>query len=190
MENPFAELVSHLHLKAAIKAPVDAAKAVETAGSAVGGAVKDVASGVSTVASAATSVISFMEALEKPTLTVVNDIIQYTPDAVKIANVLLPEYAVLEDAAGAGVVDSMTLLKNGIMLVQQKYATAPKGQATNDAKKAEVMTTFAPAVITMLGAAGVKNATTTRVGNMVDAIVQMLNSNVVPTSVLSAAKPA
>jgi hypothetical protein len=159
MSNPFEALVSHV------------AGAAKSTGGVLSGLEKDTV-----------KVLSFMEALEKPALVVVDDIMKYTPDAVHIANVLLPEYSILEDAAGAGVVDAMQVLKNGIILVQQANASLPKTAATNDAKKAQVMADFAPSVIALLTQSGIKTATTTRVGNMVDAIVQMLNSNVVPVT--------
>lgn len=179
--NPLAELVNHLHLKAALKAPVVAGEAVAKAAVDTAEVATKAAGSVSTISKDIGDVVSFMEAIAKPTLVVADDIIKYTPDAVKVANVLLPEYAVLEDAAGTAVIDAVTLLKNGIIMTQQKYAGATPGAATNTAKKTDVLTTFGPAVNTILTTAGIKMPTG-RLGNMVDALVQMLNSNIVPVT--------
>lgn len=175
MNNPLAALVNHLHLKEIAKAPVSVVEGVAHVGA-------QAATATAHAAVSAVKVVSFMQHIESGGLTVADDIIKYTPTAVAIANAVLPEFTLLEDASGAAVVGAMTLLKNGIIMVQQTHAALPSGDLKNTVKKTAVMVTFAPAVLTILNQAGL-NVNENRVSKIIDAIVQILGSNAVPVPV-------
>jgi len=169
MENPLAALVSHLHLK-------DAVKVVPVVS---GAAVKGITTVAKEVPKIATDMESVMVHVAKYATVGLDDVQKYTPDAVHIANVLFPEYTLLEDTAGALVVNACGLLKNGILMIQQKYAVTPKTPETNAQKFADAMVTFGPVVMSLLTMAGL-NVNDTRVGKAINAIVEMLGANMVP----------
>lgn len=164
MGNPLEALIKDLHLKQVVHAPVAATEAV-----------------AHVVAKEAPKFVSVMVHVEQNTTVALDEIQKYTPKAVAIANVVAPEFALLEDAAGVAVVGACGMLKNGILLIQQKYANAPKGPTTNAAKFADVMATFSPIAMSIMNQAGL-HVDDTRAGKIVNSIVEILGANLVPVT--------
>ena len=109
-----------------------------------------------------------------------SDIIAYTPDAVDIAEMLLPAYKQLESGIGQMVVQACQLLLTGIVNAQQKYAAdanVPGAQKSQD-----VLLSVGGTVISILGLAKIGSATQSFVQGLIDAIVAILKVRPAPAA--------
>jgi hypothetical protein len=131
---------------------------------------------------------SFMSHVTKFCNIALDDVIKYTPEADIIANAVAPEYKLLEDVAARGVIAGCTLLKNTIVLTQQKYAGAAKGDTTNQTKLADAIAAAGPAALLLFQQAGLK-VDDARLTNIISAIVQIMKSNQVPVDATGQALP-
>lgn len=113
------------------------------------------------------------------------DVIQYTPDAEEIAAILLPGYKTLEASIGNMVVQGCQLLLTGIISAQQKYAS--DASATGAQKSQDVLTSVGGTVQSILGLAGVGQASEDFVQKLINAIVDILKVRPAPTTAAVAA---
>lgn len=74
------------------------------------------------------------------------------------------------------VVGGLSLLQNSVVSIEQKYAAANLQNGTGTQKAAEVLALSGPAATQMLTAAGVPNVTDVYIGNIITAIVGVLNA--------------
>jgi hypothetical protein len=81
----------------------------------------------------------------------------------------------------AGLADATSLIQNAVLLVEQKYSAAGVQSGTGAQKLAEVLLLAGPVVTQLLGAAGV-TASSAYVQNLVNAVVAILNVQVMPAT--------
>jgi hypothetical protein len=88
-----------------------------------------------------------------------------------------PEMTELADATG--------LIQTAVLEVEQKYAAAGMQSGTGAQKLAEVMTLAGPTVTSLLTKAGVANTSTDYIESLVNAVVAILNVQMLPASVVT-----
>ncbi len=114
--------------------------------------------------------ISVMEQIGKDALKALAEIVKYLPAAAGLAAEIFPA----ESAAIAGVVNSVDLIQNAVVTVEQKMAAGNVSKGTGTQKLADVLTIVTPTVTQLLTAEGIK-ADTAYIQNLVNAVVAILN---------------
>ena len=124
--------------------------------------------------------VSIMEQIGKDALKALAEIVKYLPAAAGLAAEIFPA----ESAAIAGVVNSVDLIQNAVVTVEQKMAAGNVSKGTGTQKLADVLTIVTPTVTQLLTAEGIK-ADTAYIQNLVNAVVAVLNvrdSTIIATS--------
>lgn len=124
--------------------------------------------------------VSIMEQIGKDALKALAEIVKYLPAAAGLAAEIFPA----ESAAIAGVVNSVDLIQNAVVTVEQKMAAGNVSKGTGTQKLADVLTIVTPTVTQLLTAEGIK-ADTAYIQNLVNAVVAILNvrdSTIIATS--------
>lgn len=124
--------------------------------------------------------VSIMEQIGKDALKALAEIVKYLPAAAGLAAEIFPA----ESAAIAGVVNSVDLIQNAVVTVEQKMAAGNVSNGTGTQKLADVLTIVTPTVTQLLTAEGIK-ADTAYIQNLVNAVVAILNvrdSTIIATS--------
>ena len=114
--------------------------------------------------------VSIMEQIGKDALKALAEIVKYLPAAAGLAAEIFPA----ESAAITGVVNSVDLIQNAVVTVEQKMAAANVATGTGAQKLADVLTIVTPTVTQLLTAEGI-NADTAYIQNLVNAVVAILN---------------
>ena len=114
--------------------------------------------------------VSIMEQIGKDALKALAEIVKYLPAAAGLAAEIFPA----ESAAIAGVVNSVDLIQNAVVTVEQKMAAGNVSNGTGTQKLADVLTIVTPTVTQLLTAEGIK-ADTAYIQNLVNAVVAILN---------------
>lgn len=110
------------------------------------------------------------------------EVVKYSPAVESLAQVLFPEYAGLEAASQGKLVQVATLLRDAILTVQQKYASAESSDATNAAKLADVLALVGSTTVSTLQQAGIKSADLDRVTAAINATVAVLKAQPAPAA--------
>jgi hypothetical protein len=111
-----------------------------------------------------------METIGRDALKLLSEIVKYLPAAAGLAAEIFPA----QSAAIAGVVNSVDLIQNAVVTVEQKMAAAGAAKGTGTQKLADVLTIVTPTVTQLLTAEGIK-VDTVYLQNIVNAVVAILN---------------
>lgn len=114
--------------------------------------------------------ISLMEQIAVDALKGLEEVAKYLPKAAGLAALIFPAQA----AAITGVVNSVELIQNAVVTVEQKMAAAGKQTGTGAQKAADVLTLVTPTVTQLLTAEGL-HVDTAFLQNIVNAVVAILN---------------
>jgi hypothetical protein len=126
--------------------------------------------------------ISVMETVGKDALKVWSDVVKYLPSAVSLASLIFPPAA----APLAGVVNSVDLIQQAVVTVEQKFAAAGAATGTGSQKLAQVLTMVTPTVTQLLTAEKV-TVDPTFLANIVNAVVAILNVQAASAAALTPA---
>lgn len=127
------------------------------------------------------SLLTVLETIEKDATIALADVIQYTPKAATLAEVLFPAYAGETATVSATTVTVATLIQNAVLAIEAKYATATPGTTTNASKLADVLSIVEQPAISLLSSAGV-NLNSTQVTNVINAVVAIFKNTAVPVT--------
>jgi len=130
----------------------------------------------------ASKFISVMETVGKDALKVWADVVKYLPSAVSIASLIFPPAA----APLAGVVNSVDLIQQAVVTVEQKFAASGAATGTGAQKLAQVLTMVTPTVTQLLTAEKV-TVDPTFLTNIVNAVVAILNVQAASAAALTPA---
>lgn len=125
---------------------------------------------------------NFMAWIGKEEKVVYADIVKYAPKAATLAEMLFPSEAAAIAAGTSTALDATTLIQNAVLMVEQKYVASGAATGTGVQKSAEVLALAGPAVTSLLTAAGVSNASTSYIQNLITAVVSVLNVTAAPAS--------
>jgi hypothetical protein len=114
--------------------------------------------------------VSVMELVGKDALKVLGVVKEYLPEAAALASVLFPQ----DVAAITGVVNSIELVQNAVVLVEQKMAAAGTPTGTGVQKLAEVTALVGPVVTQLLTAEKIP-CDAAFLTKMINAVVAILN---------------
>jgi hypothetical protein len=114
--------------------------------------------------------VSIMEQIGKDALKALAEVVKYLPAAASLAAEIFPA----ESAAISGVVNSVDLIQNAVVTIEQKMAAAGASSGTGAQKAADVLTLVAPTVTQLLTAEGIK-VDASYLQGLVDAVVAILN---------------
>lgn len=122
--------------------------------------------------------VSVMEAIGKGFEKGLMWAVQYAVPVEKLVALIFPA-AAPEALAFAGATQ---LIQNAVLSIEQKYAASGKQTGSGAQKSAEVLTLAGPTVLQLLQQAGVKDADTSYVQNIIDAVVAILNVQQAPAA--------
>ncbi len=122
--------------------------------------------------------VTVMEAVGRDALKALAEIVKYLPAAAGLAAEIFPA----ESAAITGVVNSVDLIQNAVVTVEQKMAAAKAATGTGTQKLSDVLTIVTPTVTQLLTAEGIK-VDTTYLQGLVNAVVAILNVRETTTAV-------
>lgn len=125
--------------------------------------------------------VGTLEAIGKGFLKGLNWALEYAPAAEKLVGVIFPQ----TQAVMPEVIDATLLVRNSVMLVEQKYAASGKQSGSGKEKMADVVALVGPTVVTLLKKAGVQ-ADDVYVQNIVSAVVAVLNVQQAPAAATAA----
>lgn len=114
--------------------------------------------------------VSIMEQIGKDALKALAEIEKYLPLAEDLAKEIFPA----ETAAISGIVNSVQLVQNAVVTVEQKMAAGGAATGSGTQKLADVLTIVTPTVTQLLTAEGVK-VDSTYLQNLVNTVVGILN---------------
>lgn len=114
--------------------------------------------------------ITVMEAIGKDALKVLSEVEKYLPTASALASIIFPA----QTAVISGVVNSVGLIQNAVVTVEQKMAAGGASTGTGAQKLADVLAIVTPTVTQLLTAENI-NADQAEITNIVNAVVAILN---------------
>jgi hypothetical protein len=129
--------------------------------------------------------ISIMEAVGKDAEKGLSDVVKYLPEASALAALIFPQ----DVATIAGVVNSVDLVQNAVVLVEQKMAAAGKATGTGTQKAADVLTVVTPVVTQLLTAEKI-SCDAPFVTKIVNAVVAILNVKAAAAPAVAQVAPA
>jgi hypothetical protein len=115
--------------------------------------------------------LTVLEAVGKDFAKGLTVVVKYAPEGAALANAIFPASIAVTPEAVAAV----NLLQNTILATEAKYAASGAATGTGAQKAAEVLAVSGPAAASLLTSAGAPASTTTRIGNIVTAIVGVMN---------------
>lgn len=115
--------------------------------------------------------ISVMERVGHDIKIAWEDVVKYLPQVSALASLIFPA----QEAAIAGVVNSVDLIQKAVVTVEQKFAAAGAAAGTGAQKLAQVISIVGPTVSQLLTAEGL-NYDQAQVNNIVNAVVAVLNA--------------
>jgi hypothetical protein len=128
------------------------------------------------------SFISMMQAIGRDVLRAFEDVVRYLPPAVTVASMFFPITAV----PLASTVASVNLIQQAIVMVEQKFAAAGKATGTGQQKLADVLTYVKPTVTQLLLTDKI-TVNDTKLTNIINAIVAILNAQDAPAPLIAPA---
>ena len=114
--------------------------------------------------------LSIMEAIGRDALKALSEVAKYLPEVGALAAEIFPA----QTAAISGVVNSVQLVQNAVVTVEQKMAAGGAATGTGTQKLADVLTIVTPTVTQLLTTEGVK-VDTAYLTNLVNTVVGILN---------------
>lgn len=114
--------------------------------------------------------VSVMEKVGHDIKVVFADVLKYLPAAGVVAAAIFPN-----NATALGVVTSVELIRNAVVLVEQKFAALGTPTGTGPQKLAEVLGIVGPAVTQLLAQEHI-NVDQAELTNIIDAVVADLNA--------------
>lgn len=126
--------------------------------------------------------VSLMERIGHDIKVAWGDVVEYLPKAAALASLLFPADA----AALTGVVNSVGLIQQAVVTVEQKFAAAGNPTGTGPQKLAQVLSMVSPAVTQLLAAEGLQYDQA-QITKIVNAVVDVLNVQAAPSGPLPAA---
>ena len=114
--------------------------------------------------------ISIMEQIGKDALKALSEVVKYLPAAASLAAEIFPA----QTAVISGVVNSVDLIQNAVVTVEQKMAAGGAATGTGTQKAADVLTIVTPVVTQLLTAEGI-TVDSAYIQGLVNAVVAILN---------------
>ncbi len=111
-----------------------------------------------------------MERIAIDALKGLEEVVKYLPSAAGLAALIFPA----QTATIGGVVNSVELIQNAVVTVEQKMAAGGKLTGTGAQKASDVLTLVGPTVTQLLTAEGL-HVDTHFLQNIVNAVVAILN---------------
>jgi hypothetical protein len=121
--------------------------------------------------------ISFMEKVGQDIKIAWEEVVKYLPAVSTLAELLFPAQA----AATAAVVNSLNLIQQAVVTVEQKFAAAGAATGTGAQKLAQVLSLVGPTVTQLLASEGL-NYDQTQVTGIINAVVAVLNVQAAPAA--------
>lgn len=129
---------------------------------------------ISTVEKDAKKLLSVLELVAKDADKGLVAIVHYLPEASVIAQLLFPAEAPLIAAGTSVTISVANVIQNSVAEVEAKAKLIPAG-LTGAQKSADVLQIVSSVVISQLATLGLKNADTSYVQSLVNAVVALLN---------------
>ena len=126
--------------------------------------------------------VSIMEKVGKDILVVFSDVVKYLPTVSALASLLFPGAS----ATVSGVVNSVDLIQQAVVTVEQKFAAAGNVSGTGPQKLAQVISMVGPTVTQLLASEKI-NINQTQLNNIINAVVAVLNVQEAPSTTVSIA---
>jgi hypothetical protein len=115
--------------------------------------------------------LGFLEAAGKDFEKGLGFVVKDAPELTGLASLIFPGAA----AVAAPATLALTLLRNSILLIEQKYAAQKIQAGTGTQKAADVITLAGPSAIALLNQAGVPSADNNFIGDLIKILVGLLN---------------
>lgn len=122
--------------------------------------------------------IGFLETVGKDFLKGLGVAVKYAPSASALAAAIFPP-SVAESAPATA---ALNLIQNSVISIEQKYAASNAQTGTGVQKAAEVLTLAGPAATSLLTQAGVPAVDDTYIGDVINAVVAVLNAKAAPAT--------
>lgn len=129
---------------------------------------------ISTVEKDGKKLVSVLELIGKDSEKTLVVAAKYLPEAAVIAELLFPAEAPAIAAGTSVALNVANLIQNAVAEVEVKASALPAG-LTNEQKSADVLAIVSSVVIANLATLGIKNADTSYVQSLINAVVAILN---------------